>query len=916
MPRFLFTSMVFGYDSLTLLLASLFLWVAIRVTRGYHPRWGFWILGGLAGLALLTKYLTTLLPLEIILLAFSRGAGGAKQRSRGENLISPLHLRTFAPLLRLGQAALAFLLVTGWWFGYLFINFNEIDTYGPVLGTLAPLLRGDGSDRTVEQLFAWVSRGQASPPAHIDQQSYTPWQIITEFFITFWGNPIIRPYPLNWFVGLMTVTTIVAGVGLIKWWRTLLASSSASRRFLASLLLLHCLLPLPFMVIRLFGARDALEAVQGRHLLFLSGPAIAILLVWGIVNIRGQGSGVRSHVSRFTFHVSRLPLPVILGLLLTGSISQLIYMKQVYPLLLPVQTIPYAGQVVSISADITLDGGARLVDYEVTPVFDADTWFSRLLTVAAPSALKVSLIWQGGAEPTAQDYKTELALVDAQGNIRASWLAYQTQARYPTRAWEAGDTIRDEGWLPLIGLPAGNYELRWRILGEAEPILDWQILTTYSLPEAVNLPSTTGWLLWRDGIVPSRPPLLSERETAQFTLPNLHAKRPISTQSVQSPTPNPQLTGPDGLPRPPASTGPTWANFIIGSDWPPGDYRLQPDGVVALKVAENKRNFQPPPMTHPLEVNFENQMKLLGYDLPTRRVQPGSGLPLTLYWQGLQWMGENFVIFDRLLDNQGIAWGGYDRLAKEDYSTLLWAPSEVVADGFAVPVAPDAPDGVYHLSLGWYRRINGEAQSLLIFNLETGEATGATAITIGPIKVGGPPPGVTVAEAAPQTEMNVVLGEQIKLLGFDLASQQISKPVNSSSRFAALEVQPGPKTESSLASRRPLRVARFASSLRLTVYWQALSPTETDYTVFAHVRNSAKEKVAQQDSPPVGGVYPTSLWDPGEIIKDELEIPLNQLQPGTYDLVIGMYDFTTGLRLPIAGSPDGTILLQTFEVDE
>jgi 4-amino-4-deoxy-L-arabinose transferase-like glycosyltransferase len=49
-PRFLFTGMLFSYDSLTLLLASLFLWLAIRVAKGYYPRWGFWGLGGLAGL--------------------------------------------------------------------------------------------------------------------------------------------------------------------------------------------------------------------------------------------------------------------------------------------------------------------------------------------------------------------------------------------------------------------------------------------------------------------------------------------------------------------------------------------------------------------------------------------------------------------------------------------------------------------------------------------------------------------------------------------------------------------------------------------------------------------------------------------------------------------------------------------------
>ncbi|NJN97490.1 MAG: hypothetical protein HC875_27120, partial [Anaerolineales bacterium] len=86
-PRFLFTGILFNYDSLTLLVASLFLWLGVRIARGYNLRWGFWGLGALAGLALLTKYLTALLPLEIMFLAFSRGAG--EQRGRGEIEASP-----------------------------------------------------------------------------------------------------------------------------------------------------------------------------------------------------------------------------------------------------------------------------------------------------------------------------------------------------------------------------------------------------------------------------------------------------------------------------------------------------------------------------------------------------------------------------------------------------------------------------------------------------------------------------------------------------------------------------------------------------------------------------------------------------------------------------------------------------------
>ncbi len=878
-PRFLFTGMLFNYDSLTLLLASLFLWLAVRVAKGYYPRWSFWVLGGLAGLVLLTKYLAALLPLEIVLLAFSRGAEvqslwEASPGDKGERINSPLRPRSSAPLLKLGQALLAFILVTSGWFGYLLVNFNEIETYGPVLGTVAPLLRGDGSDRTVEQIFAALSGGQAPPPAHIDQQHYSAWQLISEFFITFWSNPATRPSPLNWFVGLMTLIALVAIIGLIIWWRTIPAASLSRR--LVSLLLLHCLLALPFMLVRLFGARDALEAVQGRHVLFLAGPAIAILLVWGLSYITYHASRITSYVSHFTFQAW-------LGLLLIGALSQLFSLWLGYPPLLPVRTTANTAEAAP-SASLTLPGGAIVVGATVTPA-DQSGWGASLVSTPSPTALQVTILWRGGSEPTPEDYQMELALLDAQGETRASWLAYQTQAHYPTRVWEPGDTIQDEGWLPLLGLAAGEYQVRWRVMGEAGEIIPWQSLPTYTLDEPTQFSAGDGWILWQQGQIIRHTLTLSERETAQFTFP---ADKDTAAR---------QLVGPDGLAHSPVSAGEYWANFLIGPDWPAGAYRWQAGDEVVLRVAANDRNFQRPAITHPLEVNFAGQVKLLGYDLPTRRVQPGEGLPVTLYWQGLRWMGEDFVIFERLLDNQGMAWGGYDRRAKENYSTLLWAPGEIVIDGFAVPVDAAAPPGVYNLSLGWYRRVGEQADSLAILKPETGEPSDSTAVTIGPIKVGGPPPGVTVATVTPQTEVNVTLGEQIKLLGFDLAGQPVSQPTTGE------------------ASADPL-LLQSSKPLHLTLYWQALTAPAIDYTVFAHLRNAAGETVAQKDSPPTGGAYPTSLWDANEIIKDEITISLENVTPGRYDLVVGMYDFQTGLRLAVPGNPNSEIVLtKTIRVD-
>ncbi|MCB0226588.1 MAG: hypothetical protein KDI02_23040, partial [Anaerolineae bacterium] len=64
-----------------------------------------------------------------------------------------------------------------------------------------------------------------------------------------------------------------------------------------------------------------------------------------------------------------------------------------------------------------------------------------------------------------------------------------------------------------------------------------------------------------------------------------------------------------------------------------------------------------------------------------------------------------------------------------------------------------------------------------------------------------------------------------------------------------------------------------------------------------------------------GGQYPTSLWDPGEIINDELTLPLDDLPPGRYTPVVGLYNFTTGDRLPTK-NPANEVTLEAIEIGD
>ena len=129
--------------------------------------------------------------------------------------------------------------------------------------------------------------------------------------------------------------------------------------------------------------------------------------------------------------------------------------------------------------------------------------------------------------------------------------------------------------------------------------------------------------------------------------------------------------------------------------------------------------------------------------------------------------------------------------------------------------------------------------------------------------------------------MEAQLGSGIRLLGFRLGG----------------EAQPG-------------------GTLQLTVYWEATGPIQADYTVFTHLLGAGGVMLGQMDHPPQNGAAPTSSWQMGQHLADRYEIPIREDAPhGPGQLVIGMYDPTTGDRLPATGPADELDRIHLAEVE-
>lgn len=97
-------------------------------------------------------------------------------------------------------------------------------------------------------------------------------------------------------------------------------------------------------------------------------------------------------------------------------------------------------------------------------------------------------------------------------------------------------------------------------------------------------------------------------------------------------------------------------------------------------------------------------------------------------------------------------------------------------------------------------------------------------------------------------------------------------------------------------------------AVRVRLRWRATAPLAGEYAVFLHYRRDG-QTVAQGDSPPAQGRYPTPLWQPGDVLNDDHIVPgVRHPQPGRDELVFGLWNPQTGEYLSVldeAGNPTG-----------
>jgi len=286
------------------------------------------------------------------------------------------------------------------------------------------------------------------------------------------------------------------------------------------------------------------------------------------------------------------------------------------------------------------------------------------------------------------------------------------------------------------------------------------------------------------------------------------------------------------------------------------------DVAMACRLAPLSLTYMDQPAQR-VSANLDNQIEVVGYTLTDWRLEPGGQVSLALGWKAQQDIGADYRLFVHLIDPRGsvLAYGD-TKPGMGTYPTTYWRSGETVPTFHRLSVPADLPPGRYEIEVGFYHPLSLRRLPVV---RTSGEVL-AQRVLIGPLKVPLP-----VASDVPISNHPFRLGEAIQLAGYEVVGQ-------GQERWAA----------------------KAGDVVHLRLAWAALDRPAADYTVFVHLSALDERILAQHDGQPLDGTYPTSIWERGEVIVEDIALTIaGDAAPGTYRFWVGMYDPLHNQRLPV-----------------
>ena len=255
----------------------------------------------------------------------------------------------------------------------------------------------------------------------------------------------------------------------------------------------------------------------------------------------------------------------------------------------------------------------------------------------------------------------------------------------------------------------------------------------------------------------------------------------------------------------------------------------------------------PAEVRYPVETVLGGAIRLTGYDVSQETIRADDDLAITLYWESLSPVREDYNVYVRLVDEMGNVWAQMDRLPLGGlWRTDQWQPGTHIRDEYRLTLRPGTPPGVYRLEVAMY-------------SFDTGETFGV-ARNVGQVKVTPAKRMLRPKEITMQYPLRMSAAPGLELMGYDLGAEKVG---------------PGQR-------------------LPITFYWRATRPMDVDYKISLDAKSVAGNEGGGWSDRLASQEYPTSQWRRGEVMIDihQLQMPPTA-RSGFYLLSMHLVDAST-----------------------
>ena len=158
-----------------------------------------------------------------------------------------------------------------------------------------------------------------------------------------------------------------------------------------------------------------------------------------------------------------------------------------------------------------------------------------------------------------------------------------------------------------------------------------------------------------------------------------------------------QVTAPPGAPAPSA------LRIVAGLYTAATGQRLASDLGEAVTLGEVLVLSDADALPGATHINFDDKLALVGFQLDRRVLAPGETVAVTLWWEGLAPMAQDYVVFVHLLLPPDTVWAQQDQMPQAGAArTSTWQVGDRIADTHSLTLPPETPAGVYRIEVGVY----------------------------------------------------------------------------------------------------------------------------------------------------------------------------------------------------------------------